>query len=479
MLLLMLLTVSTTWAQESEEPVTISKATTADIGKVISTDGCIYASKSDVTSGWAVAMIAYVDEQNHKGLAIALDNVYVYDSNTYKSSFQWDEAAAAVQTWSADKAVAGGTWKVPTIQEWQQMLIGCGANGSVSASPKSGTFTFTGINEKLANLSDSYKLSYGYWSATEYQSDTDKAWEIYFDVTNNNNTCASFYGYGKVSTYGDSTFTGTDIDNQIYLNSFEHNNWVVSDTDCGIGFTIFNNEPCIIFDTPSTVNVTVTVLTPAFEISGEVSSIKIKAADGINSIVLNDNDNLAFTKNANEPFDEYTLTLTPQSGVSVNSIKITGKSSSFYLHSITIETTSSGGGEGGESGNVINSSTTSINMPVSDVVEYTIAQDVTSFNIYDDGGAEGNYSDNCNGTVILTAPDGCKLQLTGSIISELYCDYLKVWDGTSDEGEPAIVVSGTETLNTFTSAGESIRINFSSDSGINDEGLNLTVTIII
>lgn len=51
MLLLMLLTVSTTWAQESEEPVTISKATTADIGKVIATDGCIYASESDVPDG--------------------------------------------------------------------------------------------------------------------------------------------------------------------------------------------------------------------------------------------------------------------------------------------------------------------------------------------------------------------------------------------------------------------------------------------
>gem|GEM_PF-5841539 len=502
MLLLMLLTVSTTWAQESEEPVTISKATTADIGKVISTDGCIYASESDVTSGWAVAMIAYVDEQNHKGLAIALDNVYVYDSNTYKSSFQWDEAAAAVQTWSADKAVAGGTWKVPTIQEWQQMLIGCGSEGEVSDYPASDTFTFTGINEKLAALSQYYPLSYGYWSATEYQSNTDKAWEIYFDVTNNNNTCASFYGYGKVSTYGDpiraclafetsggesggetvttntyvSTFTG--IDNILYLTSAENNNWVVSDTDCGIGFTIFNNEPCIIFDTPSTDNVTVTVLTPAFEISGEVSSIKIKAAAGINSIVLNDNDNLAFTKNANEPFDEYTLTLTPQSGVSVNSIKITGKSSSFYLHSITIETTSSGGGEGGESGNVINSSTTSINMPVSDVVEYTIAQDVTSFNIYDDGWAEVNYSDGCDGTVVLTAPTGCKLMLTGSVTSEDSYDYLKVWDGTSDEGEPALEVSGTASVNTFTSTGRCIRVNFSSDGGVNKAGLNLTVTVI-
>lgn len=502
MLLLMLLTVSTTWAQESEEPVTepgTIKATAADIGKVISTDGCIYASESDVHYGEgekAVAMIAYVDEENHKGLAIALNNVY--DGNTYKSSFQWDEAAAAVQTWPEGRAVAGGTWKVPTIQEWQQMLIGCGANGSVSDSPESGTFTFTGINEKLANLSDSYKLSSGYWSATDYPYSDNSAWEIYFDVTNNN-TCASFWGYEKVSsdpiraclafetsggesggetvttnTYV-STFTG--IDNILYLTSAENNNWVVSDTDCGIGFTKFNNEPCIIFDTPSTDNVTVTVLTPAFEISGEVSSITIKAAAGINSIVLNDNDNLAFTKNANEPFDEYTLTLTPQSGVSVNSIKITGKSSSFYLHSITIETTSSGGGEGGESGNVINSNTASINMPVSDVVEYTIAQDVTSFNIYDDGGAEGNYSDGCDGTVVLTAPIGCKLMLTGSVTSDSY-DYLKVWDGTSDEAEPAIEVSGTVTLNTFTSAGESIRINFYSDSGINDEGLNLTVTVI-
>ena len=502
MLLLMLLTVSTTWAQESEEPVTISKATTADIGKVISTDGCIYASESDVTSGWAVAMIAYVDEQNHKGLAIALNNVYVGEDD--KSSFQWDEAAAAVETWSADKEVAGGTWKVPTIQEWQQMLIGCGSEGEVSDYPENnGTFTFTGINEKLAALSEeykeyNYKLSYGYWSATEY--DESSAWEIYCDVNDNTNP-VSFYTYSKVSQYGDpiraclafetsgsegggetvttntyvSTFTGTDnIDN--ILTSAENNNWVVSDTDCGIGFIIFNNEPCIIFDTPSTDNVTVTVLTPAFEISGEVSSIKIKAAAGINSIVLNDNDGV-FTKTEGNLFDVYTLT--PQSGVSVNSIKITGElDSSFYLHSITIETTSSGGGEGGESGNVINSSTTSINMPVSDVVEYTIAQDVTSFNIYDDGGAEDNYSDGCDGTVILTAPDGCKLQLTGSIKSEPGYDYLKVWDGTSDEGELAIEVSGTKTLDTFTSMGESIRINFYSDSGSNDEGLNLTVTVI-
>ncbi len=499
MLLLMLLTVSMTWAQESEEPVTISKATTADIGKVISTDGCIYASESDVTSGWAVAMIAYVDEQNHKGLAIALSDVFVSEGDTYKGSFQWGEAAVAVQTWSEGRAVAGGTWKVPTIQEWQQMLIGCGSEGEVSDNPASDTFTFTGINEKLAVLTGSNPLRYGYWSATDDQYYDGYGWQIYFNV--DNTTYADFGEYSKQSYFsiraclafetsgGESggetfttntyvsTFTGTNsIDNILYLTSAENNNWVVSDTDCGIGFTIFNNEPCIIFDTPSTDNVTVTVLTPAFEISGEVSSIKIKAAAGINSIVLNDNDGV-FTKTEGNLFDVYTLT--PQSGVSVNSIKITGKSSSsFYLHSITIETTSSGGGEGGESGNVINSSTTSINMPVSDVVEYTIAQDVTSFNIYDDGGSESNYSIECNGTVILTAPDGCKLQLTGSIISELYCDYLKVWDGTSDEGKPAIEVSGTETLNTFTSMGESIRINFYSDSSKNYEGLNLTVTVI-
>ncbi len=506
MLFLMLLGVSTSWAQEQEEPVTISKATTADIGKVISTDGCIYASESDVTSGWAVAMIAYVDEQNHKGLAIALDNVYVYDSNTYKSSFQWDEAAGAVQTWSEDRAVAGGTWKVPTIQEWQQMLIGCGSEGEVSDYPESGTFTFTGINKKLAAISQyPQPLRYGYWSATEYQYETTKAWEIYFNDYSDQFPPVTFNGYNKLSQYGNtiraclafetsggesggetvttntyvSTFTGTNIiDNQLYLTSAENNNWVVSDTNCGIGCTTLDDEPCIFFDTPSTDNVT--VLTPAFEISGEVSSITIKAAAGIESIVLNDNDGV-FTKTEGNLFDVYTLT--PQSGVSVNSIKITGEPSSiYYLNSITIKTTSSGGGdsgEGGESGNVIDSNTASINMPVSgDEVKYTIAQGVTSFNIYDDGGSESNYSDGCNGTVILTAPDGCKLQLTGSIISEPGYDYLKVWDGTSDEGEPAIEVSGTETLNTFTSMGKSIRIYFHSDSGSNDEGLNLTVTVI-
>ena len=138
--------------------------TTADIGKVLCTDGSIYETKNDVPyDKTAAAMIAYVDEQNHEGLAIALEDApYVYESNGYtyyKSQFQWDKAADVVTAWSADKAVADATWKLPTIDEWSQMLIGCG-----------GAQNLTGINAKLTAAGYSELNGY-YWSSSDYYAE--------------------------------------------------------------------------------------------------------------------------------------------------------------------------------------------------------------------------------------------------------------------------------------------------------------------
>ena len=141
------------------------------------------------------------------------------------------------------------------------------------------------------------------------------------------------------------------------------------------------------------------------------------------------------------------------------------------------------GGEGGET-YTIDANTESINMPVSGTAEYTIAEGVTSFNIYDDGGAEGNYSNGCNGTVVLTAPKGCRLQLTGTITSESGADFLVICDGTSTEDNELLYIysynNGEETdISTVTSSGESMRIYFESDdTNTSYNGLNLTVTVL-
>ncbi len=178
--------------------------TSADIGKVICTDGSIYATQNDAwyDSKTPVAMIAYADTRNGKALAIALSDAYYYSNDQYKCQFQWAEAEDAVDAWVTENGYSvtfdNATWKVPSIQEWQQMLIGCGAEGTVSDSPSDDTFTFAGLNDKLDNVSGD-ALQYSHWSATEYSQNTDWAWVAYFYSSL---TYACFWGTEKVSDYG-------------------------------------------------------------------------------------------------------------------------------------------------------------------------------------------------------------------------------------------------------------------------------------
>ena len=499
MLLLMLLTVCTTWAQD---PVTLSDVTVNDIGKVVCTDGSVYATRYDAENAYKypVAMIAYVG--NDSFLAIALEDICLQMEGTQycSTSIQWGDAAGAVATWAEDKAVTGCTWKVPTIQEWQQMLIGCGAEGQVSDNPADDVLTFTGLNEKLKALSKYYQLQYSYWTATEQS--TDDAWEVYFY---NELTYTQFYGYSKVSEPGDkvracltfdtssgggsgttntyvSTFEQQDIiDSQGNLASYEGNNWAKQlSQGASLEYIEYENEPCIAFHTTSEY-LNGTDLMPAFQISGELSTITIKAVGGISSMVLNENVNDndgVFTKTEGTPFDEYTLT--PASGVSLNTITIIGQGD-FFLKSITVETATSG--EGSDEPVVIDSNGSSINMPKTGTAEYTIAEGVTSFTIYDDGGAEGDYSNGCDGAVILTAPKCCMLQLSGTITSENGSDHLEVFDGTSTDDNMLLYIYSnnngeTTDIGTFTTTGESLTLNFYSDGGGNYAGLNLTVTVL-
>lgn len=70
-----------------------------------------------------------------------------------------------------------------------------------------------------------------------------------------------------------------------------------------------------------------------------------------------------------------------------------------------------------------------VNMPQTGSNTLTLTSSVT-FKVYDDGGKDGNYSDGCNGYLVLTAPTGYIFQLSGSIWAETTSwDYLTVYDG--------------------------------------------------
>ena len=78
------------------------------------------------------------------------------------------------------------------------------------------------------------------------------------------------------------------------------------------------------------------------------------------------------------------------------------------------------------------------------ITEGQIADGITSFKIYDDGGKNGNYSNGVNTILDITVPKGYKMELTGKVLTECFfeedCnDGLYVY-----EGETVLYQGGVE-----------------------------------
>ena len=137
---------------------TTFSATTADIGKVIGTDGKIYRNAAAATSAGtqATAMIAYVGSEtgdatyNH-GLAIALSEE--------DSEMNYTEAVSACAR--KDK-YAGALWCVPNDDQWKQMFK---ANGGDELRS-------TGLSAAItAAGGEALPEGYYYWSSTILKTD--------------------------------------------------------------------------------------------------------------------------------------------------------------------------------------------------------------------------------------------------------------------------------------------------------------------
>ena len=152
----------------------LSAATAEDVGKIAGADGNIYDTKAaaEAANTTAVAMIAYVGTASDcaHGLAIALAD----ESGT-------KEYGAAGTACSGKAAVTGGTWRLPSIKDWQYMFIGCGASGSYSGNPSS--MSYSGLASKLTTAQGDALQTVDYWSSTE-NSPGSTAWIVYFDGSN-------------------------------------------------------------------------------------------------------------------------------------------------------------------------------------------------------------------------------------------------------------------------------------------------------
>ena len=128
-----------------------------------------------------------------------------------------------------------------------------------------------------------------------------------------------------------------------------------------------------------------------------------------------------------------------------------------------------------------------VNMPETGSNSLTLADaSITSFKVYDNGGKSGNYANNCDGTLIITAPSGYGLRLSGTVCTEDYTanDNLYAYDGNAVDDSKRILIWYSWTSNVWreftpvTSTGRSMTLRFKSDNMYNYEGLDLTVTLI-
>ena len=100
--------------------------------------------------------------------------------------------------------------------------------------------------------------------------------------------------------------------------------------------------------------------------------------------------------------------------------------------------------------------------------------------VYDHAGPDANYDNNANGCLLITCAEGYKLNITGRVSTEEYgspCDPFEVYDGaTTSAPMIAQVWCPNRTVNATTTSNQAL-LRFASDTGKNEAGVDVTVTI--
>ena len=112
-----------------------------------------------------------------------------------------------------------------------------------------------------------------------------------------------------------------------------------------------------------------------------------------------------------------------------------------------------------------------------------IPEGVRSFKLYDNGGANGNYENNSSDILTITAPEGYRLNVTGSInVESGHYDSLYIFDGTSIGADTLFsgTCSGSSAydIGSIRSKGRSLTFHFKSDGNGVRSGLDLTVKVL-
>ena len=142
------------------------------VGEIVGSDGLAYyaSDKNDLPSGvTAVGMVAYKSTAG-ESLAIQL--------NASPASKNWSDAKTYA---SGLTAVPGGTWRLPSMADWQNMFVGCAKSGDAGVSDDV-MDPIAGFKEKIGATGITWQ-SYFYWSSTGGGS---FAWSVFVSLDGSN-----------------------------------------------------------------------------------------------------------------------------------------------------------------------------------------------------------------------------------------------------------------------------------------------------
>lgn len=181
----------------------LSAAVATDAGRMVCSDGHIHKLEGETfCQAKRVAMVAYVGDQSDcaHGLAIAFKDI-----NDEAGKQTWEGAKAYLTTWEANYPVAGGTWRMPTTDDFQYMAVGCGGTTPyISQLGFGNRIDITGLYAKMteAGIAD---FSGFHWTATENEFNHSKVWEIILRINKENMTTQLEFDYYGTNYDGDAT----------------------------------------------------------------------------------------------------------------------------------------------------------------------------------------------------------------------------------------------------------------------------------
>ena len=104
-----------------------------------------------------------------------------------------------------------------------------------------------------------------------------------------------------------------------------------------------------------------------------------------------------------------------------------------------------------------------------------------TFTLYDEGGKEGNHTDDNNAEIVVKAPENMVVTVSGKVVLERNCDYLRFYNGANDRS-PVLgdnkYYGNNVAVGPLMTDGNYLTIYFHSDSSANNAGFELTITVV-